>query len=142
LRLQHGISGDALGRLQDLLVIGDDETRFDRRLAPGARLSNKPRSTSNVSARLRGGDMLRSPFAMFNLKHAQAQRLLVPLPCARNSQTRSNRARMSAGARRGATSAQPCRSSAWIIIKLSVNPKFSTVNPDASTSVHRVKSPW
>ncbi len=34
LRLQHGIGGNALGWLHDLLVIGRDETCFDRGLRP------------------------------------------------------------------------------------------------------------
>ena len=72
--------------------------------------------------------MLTSRLAKFNSMRARggARR-----SAARRTQV-SNAVRscqISAGACRGVTSAQPCRSSAWIIIRLSLKPKSSTVNP-------------
>src|ERR1019366_9284602 len=66
-----------------------------------ARLSNRPRSTSNRSERLRGGGKVGSPLAKSTSTHRRAWRLLARLPCARKSRTRLARyRRRQAGKRR------------------------------------------
>src|SRR5262249_33980832 len=69
-------------------------------------------------------------FAVALLCHDQPN-----FPAARRTQA-SNAVKsrqMSSGLARGVTSGEPCRSSAWIIIRLSGSPKSSTVSPSAST---------
>src|SRR5258705_12358487 len=132
LRLQHGISGDALGWLHDLLVIGRDETGFDRRLRPGPAFEHAALDQQCVRA-LAGRGHAALALCHVQLEARAGAEAIRPAAMRAQLSNAVKSCQMSAGACRGVTSAQPCRSSAWIIIKLSVNPKFSTVNPDAST---------
>src|SRR5439155_17787573 len=133
LRLQHGISGDALGRLHDPLVIGRDETRFDRGLRPGPGFEQAALDQQCVRALAGRGH---APLALCEVQlEARAGADTIRSAAMRTQLSNAVKScQTSAGACRGVTSAQPCRSRAWIIIKLSANLKSSTVNPDASTS--------
>src|SRR5258705_1923262 len=133
LRMQHGVRVDALGRLHALLVIGRDETRFDCRLRPGPAFEQAALDQQCVRALAGRGH---APLALCHVQlEARAGAEAVRSAAMRTQLSNAVKScQMSAGACRGVTSAQPCKSSAWIIIRLSVKPKFSTVNPDASTS--------
>src|SRR5260370_39283507 len=132
LPLQHCIRSDALGRLNALLVIGRDETRFDCRLRPGPAFEQAALDQQCVRALAGRGH---APRALCHVQlEARAGAEAVRSAAMRTQPSNAVKScQMSAGACRGVTSAQPCTSSAWIIIRLSVNPKSSTVNPDAST---------
>src|SRR6202171_5679556 len=132
LRLQHGVGGNALGWLHDLLVIGRDEARFNCGLRPGAAFEQAALDQQHIRT-LAGRAHAPVSFGEVQLD-ARARVEASPSAAMRTQVSNAPKScQMSAGACRGVTSAQPCRSSAWIIIKLSVNPKSSTVNPDAST---------
>src|SRR5882757_425203 len=121
------VRSDRLRCLQNLLAAGDHEAGLDRGAGAGAAFEQAALDQQHVRALAQRG------FAVVLVSHVQP---VLPdvRPAARTTQA-SNEVRscqMSDGACRGVTSLAPCRSSVWIIMRLSGQPKFSTVRPSLS----------
>ncbi len=110
LGLQHRVSGNDLGGFQDLSVIGDDKAGVDRRPRPGPALEQAALDQQHVDA------LAAQILAVAWLGQFQPDFLTASRTHASN-EVRS--CQISAGAVCGTTSAQPCNSRAWIIIRLS-----------------------